>query len=206
MLIIGLTGGIASGKSTVSAMLAKKGAVILDADQIARELVEPGKSAWQEITHWLGRDVLLEDNTIDRERLGRLIFQDETMRRKLNAIIHPRVGQEMAFRTGQVREACPEAMLVYNVPLLIEAGMCDTADLVLLVYVPEDIQLQRLQRRDNLSHEEAVSRIRAQMPLEEKKKYAHILIDNSGTPADTSVQVDELWEKVFRRCSAHSGE
>lgn len=206
MVIIGLTGGIASGKSTVAAMLAKKGAVILDADRMARELVEPGQPAWQEITQWLGYDYLREDGSIDRERLGRLVFKDAAVRRKLNAIIHPRVGQEMALRTGQVRDACPEAMLVYDVPLLIEAGMQDTADLILLVYVPEDIQLQRLQRRDNLSREEALSRICAQMPLEEKIKYAHVVIDNSGTPADTALQVDEFWEKALQHQPGHTGD
>jgi dephospho-CoA kinase len=198
MVIIGLTGGIASGKSTVAAMLAEKGAVILDADRMARELVEPGKAAWQEIVQWLGRDFMLEDGSIDRERLGRLVFQDAEARRKLNAIIHPRVGQEMAARTGQLRNDCFGSILVYDVPLLIEAGMQDMADLILLVYVPEEIQLQRLQRRDNLSREEALLRIRAQMPLKEKKKHAHAVIDNSGTLTDTALQVDEFWERALR--------
>ncbi len=198
MFIVGLTGGIASGKSTVAALLAEKGAIIIDADQIARELVEPGQPAWWEIVKWKGCSILLEDGSIDRDGLGDLVFNDAAARQKLNEIIHPRVGQEFYTRTAKIRSTRPGAVLVYDVPLLIEAGMQAMTDLVLLVYVSKDIQLQRLQRRDNLSREEAVLRIRAQMPLQEKKKHANVVIDNCGTPADTALQVDEFWKRAFQ--------
>ncbi len=197
MLIIGLTGGIAAGKSTVAAMMAEKGAIVLDADRIAREVVEPGKPAWHEIVAWQGPGILLEDGSIDRQRLGAIVFNNAAERQKLNRIIHPRVAQEMAARTARIRQSCSGAVLVYDVPLLIEAGMHHAVDLVVLVYVSPEIQLQRLQRRDNLSRDKALARIRAQMPLEEKKKYAHVIIDNSGSPEDTANQVDRLWQKII---------
>ncbi|MEW5785017.1 MAG: dephospho-CoA kinase [Bacillota bacterium] len=194
MIIIGLTGGIASGKSTVALMLQSKGALILDADQIARETVLPGREAWREIVDWLGDRILLEDGSLDRAALGRLIFNDAARRQKLNAIVHPRVGEEMLARTAAIRRTSPHAVLVQDIPLLIEAGLEKTVDLVLLVYVNPFIQLERLQQRDNLSREEALSRIHAQMPLEQKKQYAHFIIDNSGTTRDTGNQVDLFWQ------------
>jgi len=196
MLIIGLTGGIASGKSTVSSMLAEKGAVIIDADRIARELVQPGKPAWQEIVDWQGCSVLLENGTINREKLGRLVFNDVQARCKLNKIIHPKVREEMACRTEVVIRDNPKAVLVYDVPLLIESGMQDMVDLVVLVYVTPGIQLKRLQKRDNLLREEAKLRILSQMPLEDKKKYAFTVIDNSASVKNTARQVDRFWSDV----------
>lgn len=196
---IGLTGGIATGKSTVAALLKEKGAVIIDADIIARELVEPGRPAWQEIVDWLGRDILHLDGSINRERLGALVFSDEPARRKLNAILHPRVGQEMALRAEAARAANPQTVLVYDVPLLIEAGMQQAVDQVLLVYSSHKTQLRRLLVRDNLTREEALKRIRSQMPIEEKKKYAHAVIDNSGSRAQTARQVEDFWAKMVRQ-------
>lgn len=197
-MIIGLTGGIASGKSTVSLMLAEKGAVIIDADQVAREIVQPGKPAWQEIVGWQGRAILLEDGTINRERLGRLVFSKKAARLKLNDIIHLRVKEEMAARTEAVLKRSPEAVLVYDLPLLFEAGMHNLVDWIVLVYVSPKVQLIRLQQRDNLSRKDALLRIQAQMPLEEKKKYAHTVIDNSASLQDTACQVDSFWEMAVQ--------
>jgi dephospho-CoA kinase len=197
-MIIGLTGGIASGKSTVSLMLAEKGAVIIDADQVSREIVQPGKPAWQEIVDWQGRAILLADGTIDRKRLGRLIFRNKEARLKLNRIIHFRVKEEMAARAEAALKGSPEAVLVYDVPLLFEAGMHNLVDLIVLVYVSPDMQIIRLQQRDKLSRKDALLRIRAQMPLEEKKKYAHTVIDNSASLQDTACQVDHFWEMAVQ--------
>jgi len=159
--------------------------------------VEPGKPAWHEIVAWQGPGILRGDGSINRERLGRIVFNNAAERQKLNRIIHPRVAQEMAARTAQIRQSGSEAVLVYDVPLLIEAGLHRSVDLVVLVYARPEVQLQRLQQRDNLSREEALARIQAQMPLEEKKKHAHFIIDNSGSPEDTAIQVDRLWPKII---------
>jgi dephospho-CoA kinase len=198
MIIIGLTGGIATGKSTVARMLAAKGALLIDADEIAREVVEPGEPAWREIVAWLGESVLLADGAIDRERLGRLVFSDAAIRRKLNAIVHPRVGQEFAARTAEIRRRDPGAVLVYDIPLLIEAGLQHLVDWILLVYLPPEIQLRRLQLRDNLSREEALARVSSQMALDEKKNFADTVIDNSGTIRQTARQVERSWAQIHK--------
>ncbi len=199
MIIIGLTGGIASGKSTVSRMLEEKGALLLDADRIAREVVLPGKEAWREIRDWLGPAITCSDGTIDRDRLGKLVFTDPAARQRLNGIVHPRVFEELMNRTEEIRRQHPDAVLVYDVPLLIEAKMDRLVDLVVLVYVPAEIQLLRLQNRDNLSPAEALSRLRAQISLEEKRAYADIIIDNSGSRSETLRQVDCFWRELQDR-------
>lgn len=200
MIIIGLTGGIASGKSTVAGMLEEKGALLLDADLIAREVVLPGKPAWREIRDWLGPSITGPDGAIDRARLGKLIFADPAARQRLNGIVHPRVMESFVTRTEEIRQQCPDAVVVYDVPLLIEAKMDRLVDLVVLVYAAEEIQLARLQSRDNLPAAEAISRVRAQMPLAEKRAYADVVIDNSGSQAETLRQVNRFWKELHDRC------
>ncbi len=194
MIIIGLTGGIASGKSTVARMLENKGAYVLDADMLAREAVEPGKPAWQEIVNWLGKKILLPDETINREMLGSYVFNNKENLEKLNKIVHPWVGAEFIRRSDQIKSSDPQAVLVYDIPLLLEAGMQGVVDIVLLVYLPEEAQISRLQHRDELSASEALKRIRSQMPMDEKKKHADRIIDNSGPISDTTHQVDQFWD------------
>lgn len=196
MIIIGLTGGIASGKSTVAKMLAQKGAYLLDADQLAREAVEPDQPAWREIVDWLGPGILLSDRSIDRVKLGNLVFNNSNMLERLNKIVHPWVGSKFLDRAGQIKNLDPDGVLIYDIPLLIEAGLAETVDLVLLVYLPRNVQLARLRERDHISAEAAEKRVRAQIPLEEKKKYAAAVIDNSGTLAETADQVDKFWEEL----------
>ena len=193
MIIVGLTGGIASGKSTVSRMLKSLGAVVVDADKLARAAVLPGKPAWQEIVDWLGEAILSPDGSLNRARLGEMVFADAAKRQKLNQIVHPRVNAALLKRTAQIRRTNPEAILVYDVPLLIETGWHRSVDLLLLVYVTPAIQLQRLCRRDNLSREEALKRIEAQMPLDEKKQYADYVINNNSTRRNTGRQVKAFW-------------
>lgn len=200
MIIIGLTGGIASGKSTVAGMLEEKGALLLDADLIAREVVLPGKPAWREIRDWLGPSITGPDGAIDRARLGKLIFADPAARQRLNGIVHPRVMESFVTRTEEIRRQCPDAVVVYDVPLLIEAKMDRLVDLVVLVYAAEEIQLARLQSRDNLPAADALSRVRAQMPLAEKRAYADVVIDNSGSQAETLRQVNRFWKELHDRC------
>lgn len=198
-MIIGLTGGIASGKSTVARMLEQKGAYLLDADQLAREAVEPDQPAWQEIVNWLGPSILLPDRNLDRVRLANLVFNDKAKLEKLNKIVHPWVGKRFISLSEEIREKDPGAVLVYDIPLLLEAGMQETVDLVLLVYVPRETQILRLQERDKLSRSEAESRLKAQMPLDEKKKYADFIIDNRGMLTETARQVDQFWNNLQKK-------
>ncbi|HOA35376.1 MAG TPA: dephospho-CoA kinase [Bacillota bacterium] len=199
MIIIGLTGGIASGKSTVARMLEEKGALLLDADFIAREVVLPGKPAWREIRDWLGPSITGPGGAIDRARLGKLIFSDPAARERLNGIVHPRVMETFITRTEEIRRRHPDAVVVYDVPLLIEAKMDRMVDLVVLVYAAEEIQLARLQSRDKLTAAEALSRLRAQMPLAEKRAYADVIIDNSGSLAETRRQLESFWKNLRLR-------
>ncbi|NLA46311.1 MAG: dephospho-CoA kinase [Firmicutes bacterium] len=198
-MIIGLTGGIASGKSTVARMLEEKGALLLDADFIAREVVLPGKPAWREIRDWLGPSITGPGGAIDRARLGKLIFSDPAARERLNGIVHPRVMETFITRTEEIRRRHPDAVVVYDVPLLIEAKMDRMVDLVVLVYAAEEIQLARLQSRDKLTAAEALSRLRAQMPLAEKRAYADVIIDNSGSLAETRRQLESFWKNLRLR-------
>ncbi len=196
MKIIGLTGGIASGKSTVAKMLEKRGAHLIDADKLAREVVEPGRPAWQAIVNWLGESILLPDRNINRARLANLVFKDKQKIEKLNKIVHPWVGSRFSTLSEEIRAKDPEAILVYDVPLLIEAGMQNMVEHILLVYVPREVQLERLKKRDGLSRSEAELRLNAQMSLEEKRKRADTVIDNSGLLEATARQVDLFWEKI----------
>lgn len=198
MRIIGLTGGIASGKSTVAKMLQEKGAYLLDADQLAREAVEPGQPAWQEIVNWLGQSILLPDRSIDRATLGNLVFNDKQKLEQLNKIVHPWVGERFIKLSEEIKEKDPEAVLVYDIPLLVEAGMQKMVDMIILVYVPRETQIMRLQQRDGISRVEAETRLKAQKPLEDKKKDADVIIDNRGMLAETACQVDRFWESFKR--------
>ncbi len=199
MMIIGLTGGIASGKSTVAKMLEEKGAHLLDADKFAREAVEPDQPAWQAIVDWLGQSILLPDRSIDREKLANLVFKDKKKLEKLNKIVHPWVGRRFIEHSEKIKANNPGAILVYDIPLLIEANMQKTVDHILLVYVPREVQLARLQQRDGLSRRDAELRLKSQAPMEDKRKHAHTVIDNSGSMTETARQVDQFWQKINQR-------
>ena len=179
-------------------MLQKKGAYLLDADQLAREAVEPGQPAWQEIVNWLGQSILLPDRSIDRAKLGNLVFNDKQKLEQLNNIVHPWVGKRFIKLSEEIKEKDPEAVLVYDIPLLVEAGMQKMVDMIILVYVPRETQIMRLQKRDGISRVEAETRLKAQKPLEEKKKDADVIIDNRGKLPETARQVDRFWESFKR--------
>lgn len=190
----GLTGSIATGKSTVAAMLRELGAVVLDADQIAREVVAMGEPGWKQVAEAFP-DVIGEDGTIDRRKLGRLVFADAQQRRKLEAIIHPLVFERIKTQ-GQLLEQDNQIVFA-DIPLLYETNSHTWLDWVVVVYVPQEVQLRRLIQRDKLSEAEAWSRIQAQMSIEEKRKLADYVIDNSGSLAETKVQVDRLWHQII---------
>lgn len=194
MIIVGLTGGIASGKSTVAEMFKNKGAVVLDADSAAKEVVSVEEPAWKEIVDYFGGDILLRDRNIDRKKLGDIVFNNPEARDKLNSIVHPRVIEKFVKETEELKNKNkPPEALIYDVPLLVEAGMHQAADVVVLVYTSPEVQKQRLAERDGFSGEEIDARLSSQMPLEEKKKYADYTINNDGSIKETLRQVDEFW-------------
>jgi len=196
MKVIGLTGGIASGKSLVAATLQRLGAVIIDADKIAREIVQPGCPALADIRDSFGQEMILPDGQLDRPRLGRLIFSDPAARLRLNGITHGRIKDEITRRLAQLRQAGEIKAAVIDAALLLEIGMGDLADEIWLVVLAETEQLNRLMARDKLSRQAAQDRVDAQMSLAEKISYAHRLIDNNGSREETVDQVIRLWREI----------
>jgi dephospho-CoA kinase len=196
VLRVGLTGGIGAGKSEVSARLAAQGAVVIDADAIAREVVEPGTEGLAEVVEAFGPDVLLPDGRLDRPRLGEIVFADPELRGKLNAIVHPRVGARMAELEG---EAAPGAIVVHDVPLIAEGGRTDAYDLVVVVDAPPRVQIDRLVRRRGMTREQAKARMAAQASREQRLAIADIVIDNSGSLTELDRQVGDLWAELRRR-------
>lgn len=195
MRVIGLTGGIASGKSTVTGMLRDMGARVADTDAIAREVVAPGRPAWEDIVAWLGRDILLADGAIDRRKLGELVFADSSARARLEAITHPRIAAAVkAAVAAAAAEGLPAVVL--DVPLLYEAGWDKDVDEVWVVYVDEATQLSRLLARDDLTPDEARARMAAQMSLAEKARRADVVIDNGGDLAKTREQTAAAWRRA----------
>lgn len=199
MIVAGLTGGIGTGKSTVAAVFAEAGAVVIDADEIARDVVSKGRPAWCRIVAHFGRNVLLPDGDIDRKKLGVIIFNDARQKVHLERIVHPHVIAETEQQLKEIERAQPQAVVILDVPLLIEAGMDRDLDDVIVVYTPEAIQLKRLMHRDRLTAAESLSRIRSQMPIEEKKMRATVVIDNSASPAATRKRVLEVFADLQRR-------
>jgi dephospho-CoA kinase len=196
MLIAGLTGGIASGKSTVSAVLAEAGARVIDADAIAREAARQGTPAYADIVAHFGRDILLPDGEIDRRRLGDIVFNDPVEKQVIESFIHPWVRDETARRLERIRGDEPNAVVILDVPLLFEAGLHHDVAEVIVVVVPEAVQLARLMARDRLSTAEALARIRSQMPIEQKKALATRVIDNSGSRESTRNQTLEVYRRL----------
>ncbi|HVB53827.1 MAG TPA: dephospho-CoA kinase [Candidatus Acidoferrales bacterium] len=191
--VIGLTGGIASGKSTVAQLLGAKGAWIVDADHLAREVVALNSPALAEIAESFGEAVVARDGTLDRAQLGRLVFSDEAARDQLNAIVHPRV---LELSRGEIRKAAEAGaeLIVYDVPLLFETSRTAEFDGTLVVWVDPLTQLLRLCQRTGLDEDQARARIAAQMPLGRKRELATWAIDNSGSPDATRALVDDLWQ------------
>ncbi|MBW2148321.1 MAG: dephospho-CoA kinase [Deltaproteobacteria bacterium] len=198
MRIIGLTGGICSGKSTVSRMFRKRGARIVDADEIARRVVEPGRPALAEIARAFGDEMIRPDGSLDRQRLAALIFSNAEQRSRLNSIVHPRVAEEQARIIARIAREDPDALVVIDAALLIEVGGHKDVEKLIVAYVPLEIQAERLMRRDRLSREEALLRIRSQMPLEEKAEMADFVVDNSGSLDETERQVKAVYRVLER--------
>lgn len=195
MDLIGLTGGIGSGKSTVADMLREAGVDVIDADQLAREAVAPGSEGLRDVVARFGAGILDDQGALDRKKLGDVVFQDEEARRALNAIVHPRVAALAAERVQELA-AKGRARVVYEVPLLFENGLDAAMRATVVVYVDEDTQLRRLMARDGSGETAARARMSAQMSLEEKRRRASYVIDNRGSREDTARQLREVWREL----------
>ncbi|MBN8236906.1 dephospho-CoA kinase [Halobacillus kuroshimensis] len=197
-LVIGLTGSIASGKSTVSGMFDEWEIPVIDADQISRDVVRPGEPAYEDIVRVFGKDVLFDDGTLDRKKLGKVIFSSEGRRKELNDIVHPRVREEMIRRRESYKTKEAKAV-VLDIPLLYESGLTDYVEKVLVVAVDEETQLQRLMERDGSSREDAQERIASQIPVSRKSEMADAVIDNNGTKEESFHQLRDIlhrWDLV----------
>lgn len=194
--IAGLTGGIASGKSTVAKILADAGARIIDADRIARQVVQKGQPAWMDIVRHFGSALLTPDGQVDRDALGAIIFNDRDAQQVLNAIVHPRVFEAMQRDIQQLAIDHPGDLVILDVPLLIESEWHKSLPVVILVYVPQAVQQDRLMRRDGLSAGDAIARIRAQMPIDAKREHADYIIDNTGERNATRQQVLAIYHQI----------
>jgi dephospho-CoA kinase len=189
VLRVGLTGGIGAGKTVVSRRFAELGAVVIDADLVAREVVDVGTPGLAAVVERFGAGVLRGDRTLDREALARLVFHDDAARQDLNSIVHPLVRQ----RTAELIAAAPaDAIVVNDVPLLVETGLAPAYDLVVVVSAPEDVRVERLRRR-GMSEEEIRSRMRAQAGEDVRRAAADVVLDNSGSEESLTAQVDQLW-------------
>ncbi len=195
MLRVGLTGGIGSGKSAVSSRLGERGAVVIDSDVLAREVVARGTDGLAEVVEVFG-DVLTPDGDLDRPAVGRIVFGDEQARRKLEAIIHPRVRA----RAAEIEAGAPDdAVVVHDIPLLVETGQADKFDLLLVVDVPPEVQVERLTGARGMTDEEAKARIASQATREDRLAVADVVVDNSGSLEDLDRRVDGVWADLTRR-------
>jgi dephospho-CoA kinase len=200
VLLVGLTGGIGSGKSTVARMLEERGAVVFDADALARQAVEPGTPGHDAVVERFGPNVLLPGGALDREAVASIVFADPAARRELEAIVHPEVRR--LFAEGCERYQGTNAVVVFGAPLLVETGMHTAFDVLIVVTAPVERQIERLMRDRGMSEAAIRARIDAQLPLEAKAEVADILIDNDGTLEDLERQVGRLWSELKERSLA----
>jgi len=190
-LILGVTGGIASGKSTATALLQELGAYVISADQIAREVVEPGSEVLAQLVQMFGAQILTQSNTLDRQRLGAIVFADPNARARLEAVMHPAIAQVSQQRIKDAAQRYP--LVVYEAPLLFEANARDRVDKVLCITVDPALQLERVQARDGCSAAEAQARVGAQMPQCKKAELSDYVVDNSADLAALREQINTLW-------------
>lgn len=196
MLTVGLTGGIASGKSTVSRLLRERGAPIVDADQIVHQLQAPGSPLLAEIAAAFGATVIRPDGSLDRPRLGSIVFADPAKRQQLEAIVHPPVRAQIWAEAAEHERAGAPAVIL-DIPLLVEGGWQEQLDRVWLVWVDAKTQVERLMARDGLPREGALARIGAQMELDQKRAFADLVIENTGSLAQLEAQVDQAWRSLL---------
>jgi len=203
VLTVGLTGGIGSGKSEVARRLAGRGAVVVDSDAIAREVVEPGTVGLERVVAEFGTGVVAADGSLDRPALARIVFDDDAARARLNAIVHPLVGEEVLRRMAAAAERDPDAVVVNDVPLLVEGGMSDRYDVVVVVDADPEVALRRLVDLRGMTEADARARIAAQAGREERLAAADHVITNHGDLAELDAAVDQLWAALAERAAHH---
>ncbi len=195
-LVLGVTGGIASGKTTVVNMLHELGAPIVDLDVIARQVVEPEKPAWKEVVGYFGKEVLLKDGNLDRKRLSNIVFQDKEKRGKLEGFTHPYIFEEFFKQVDELAKKNPEEIIQVDVPLLFELNIEYMFHKILVVYIPEELQIKRLAARDGISKGEAANILKAQLPIDKKVGQADFVIHNEKPLEEVRIEVEELWESL----------
>jgi dephospho-CoA kinase len=195
-LLLAVTGGIASGKSSVSKMLEELGAPLIDFDALARLVVEPGKPAWKEIVAFFGEQVVQEDQHLDRKKLSEMVFRDMEKRKKLESFTHPRINEEFEKQVNQIVAEDPGAIIQVAIPLLIELNLQYKFHKVLVVHSSPEMQVERLMKRDGISREAAANILKAQLPIDEKVKFADFAIHNEGSLQETWRQVEEVWKSL----------
>ena len=197
MLKVGLTGGIGSGKSTVARFFSEQGAYVVDFDQLAHQAEERGNAAWQGIVDAFGEQILNDDNTINRVKLGELVFSNQKKLKILNNIVHPAVFAKWQETVDGICETKKDAVIIADIPLLIEVGWQDRFDVVVLVYVSPDIQIERIMKRDGCSRKHAVERLNSQMPIDDKIAYADFVIRSEGSLDEVNGLVDKVWIELL---------
>jgi dephospho-CoA kinase len=196
MILVGLTGGVATGKSTVAKMFNRCGAILIDADELARELVEPEKPAWHAIVKLFGKTVLNQDRSLNRQALGSIVFHNLKKRRQLERIVHPRVAREQQRLVRRIAKRKPHAVVIYEVPLLFEAGVDKRVDKIIVVTADCNTQIARLKKRNGLSRTEALRRIRSQMPLAKKTQQAEHVLNGTLPRPSLRKQVGQLFKSL----------
>ena len=199
MLNIGLTGGIACGKSTVAKMFVKNGAHLIDFDELAHEVQEPEKPAWKEVVNHFGKRILQPDKKINRVKLGNIVFADKEKLSELNNIVHPLVYQEWHARLEKIGKKEKHAIVLSDIPLLFEGNMQHLFDLTMLVFIEPKEQIRRLMARNGVSKEEARKRLKSQMPISEKISLSDIVIDNEGSIPETEKRVGQVWQELLQQ-------
>ena len=202
-LVVGLTGGIVSGKSTVALMFKDLGAKIVDADKLGHSVILPHKPAWEKIVKIFGKDILQNDLTIDREKLGKIVFANQSLLKKLNDITHPEITKIIKKEIDSLKNKTynQKKILIIDAALIYEAKIDRLMDKIIVVYIDEDEQIKRLIKRSNLSKDEALQRIKSQMPMKEKVKMADYVIDNSNSLDKTKKQVEKIWKNLVSSIS-----
>ena len=199
MLNVGLTGGIASGKSTVAQMFVALGAYLIDFDKLAHEVQEPGKKAWQEIIKYFGDGILNQDDLIDRNKLAQIVFTDKNKLSVLNNIVHPLVFELWQERLDKIKRQEEHAIVLSDVPLLFEGKLKDLFDLTMLILISPEEQISRLMQRNGLSRDDARLRLKNQMPIADKIELVDIVIDNQSDVSQTEKKVEEIWQQLKAR-------
>jgi dephospho-CoA kinase len=199
VLLIGLTGGIASGKSTAAMFLKELGAAVIDFDILARKVVSPGEKAWGEIVEYFGEDILLDNRELDRKKISEIVFHDSEKRKRLEGITHPAIGEEFFMEVDRLANSENQDIILVVVPLLIECRMQALFHAIAVIYIPREMQVQRLMERDGITRDMASNIINAQMSIDEKLRHADFVINNDGSLEETKRQVQVMWDRLKER-------